>query len=258
MNPSLLPVAPSPAETPVNHFETLAFPPALPHPAKRLTVPIFMFHHIGDLPAGADAVRRDLTVSAADFDAQLGYLKSAGYHPVTQTQLFKALFMGVGLPAKPVLITLDDGYLDIFTRALPILVKYDFPATFYIITGKVGTPGYLNWEQIGVMEKDGMDIGSHTVNHLDLSIVSTAVLEHELGDSAKAISAHLGHPVYWFCYPSGGFNTRVLKVEKADGYLLAATERWGDQQSSDAPLALSRYRIRNTTGLEGFKAILRL
>ncbi len=258
LNPNLLPVSPSPVKTPANHFEALALPKTTPHPAKTLSVPIFMFHHAGNAPPGADPVRRDLTVSAADLDAQMKYLKSAGYHPITQTQLFKALFMGGGLPSKPVLITFDDGYLDNFSQALPILVKYGFPATFYIISGRVGGRGYLSWEQIKVMEKDGMDIGSHTVNHQDLSIVSAADLKHELGDSAKDIGAHLGHPVYWFCYPSGRFNARVLQVENEDGYLLAATEKWGRKQSSDAPLALSRYRIRNTTGLEGFKNILQL
>ncbi len=257
MNPYLLPVAPIPPRTPVNHFQAFVIPLTAPQPPRTVTVPIFMFHHVGEAPAGADAIRRDLTVSAADLDGQLNYLQSAGWHPITQTQLSDALFMGRALPGRPVLITFDDGYLDNFTQALPVLVKYDFPATFYIITGKVGQPGYLNWEQIGVMAIDGMDIGSHTVNHEDLSIVSTADLEHELVDSAGALSAHLGHPVYWFCYPSGKFNARVLQAEKADGYLLATTEKWGDRQSSSAPLELSRYRIRNSTGLEGFKDILR-
>ena len=236
-------------------FVTLAWPPAPPRPARVLRVPIMMYHHVGNPPPGADRIRRGLTLSAANLDAQMTWLRQAGIHPISETQLFQALFYGTPLPAHPVLLTFDDGYTDNYTVALPILQRFGFTATFFIISGKVGKPDYMSWDQIVSLDRQGMDIGSHTVDHRDLAILSEAALQGELASSAAAIAGHLGHPVYWFCYPSGDLNPRVVEDVRAAGYLLATTEKVGDQQSSDAPLTLFRYRMSNATSLQLFKAL---
>ncbi len=237
-------------------FVTLAWPPAPPRPARVLRVPIMMYHHVGNPPPGADRIRRGLTLSAANLDAQLAWLRQAGVQPISETQLFQALFYGVALPAHPVLLTFDDGYADNYTVALPILHRYGFTATFFIISGKVGKPEYMNWDQIVSLDRQGMDIGSHTVDHNDLTILSEATRQGELANSAAAIAGHLGHPVYWFCYPSGDLNPRVVEDVRAAGYLLATTEKVSDRQSSDAPLTLSRYRMSNATTMQVFKALV--
>ncbi len=129
-------------------FVPLAFPASLPSPAQVVKLPILMFHHTGEPPAGADELRQGLTVSTADLEAQMAYLKQAGYQPVSETQLFKALYGGAPLPPNPVMLTFDDGYVDNYQVVVPILEKYDFPATFYIVTDLVGTPEYMSWDQI--------------------------------------------------------------------------------------------------------------
>ncbi len=237
-------------------FFPLSFPSQLPDPPRKLKVPILMFHHIGDPPPGADRLRRELTVPASDLDAMLGYLKQAGFTPVTETQLFQALYGSQPLPAKPVMLTFDDGYSDVYEVARPILEKYGDPATFYIITDKVGTPEYMGWEQIEELGREGMDIGSHTLDHLDLTTLSAASLDNELKGSSQALSQRLGHPIYWFCYPSGKVNAVVERALGQSGYLLATTTWNGVHQSSDAPFELTRLRMRPETGLAGLKELL--
>ncbi|MHB1389621.1 MAG: polysaccharide deacetylase family protein [Thermoleophilia bacterium] len=238
-------------------FTSLAFPAVAPSPAAMVKLPTLMFHHVGPTPPGADKIRTGLTVSGADFEAMMSYLKQAGYHPVSQTQLFRALFAGEPLPAHPVLLTFDDGYDDNAIVAAPIMAKYGFTGTFYIITDKVGTAEYMTWDQVTGLEKQGMEIGSHTCGHLDLTNLSGADLKHELADSAAAIASHLGHPVYWLCYPAGKYDADVTHYAREAGYLLAVTTKPGEQHSSDAPFAISRYRVRSDTGLAGFKELVR-
>ena len=218
-------------------FETLEMPTETPSPARVLRVPILMFHHTGEPPADADELRKGLTVSTTDLESQLGYLRQAGYHPVTEAQLFNALFNGAELPPKPVMLTFDDGYIDNFQVAAPILEKYNFPATFYIITDKVGTPEFMTWDQISDLDRRGMDIGSHTATHQDLTVLSAANLSTELSGAADTLKSKLGHPVYWLCYPAGKYDADVLKYASEAGYLLATTTEPGERQSSEAPLA---------------------
>lgn len=238
-------------------FEPLSFPVQTPSPAREVRLPILMFHHVGDPPAGADEIRRGLTVSASDFEAMMSFLKQADYSPVSEKQLFKALFSGEALPPNPVMLTLDDGYLDNYSVAAPILEKYGFPATFYVISEKVGTAEYMNWDQVAGLDSKGMDVGSHTSTHADLTTLSGTELNHELKDSAAALEAHLGHPVYWLCYPAGKYDTDVMLYAKESGYLLATTTKAGETQSSSTPCELLRYRVRSDTGVEAFKELVK-
>lgn len=238
-------------------YESLSLPAALPQPARVAKLPTLMFHHVGDTPPDADEIRTGLTVSREEFETMMAYLSQAGYHTVSQRQLFRALFYGDPLPAKPVMLTFDDGYRDNFTLAAPILKQYGLVATFYVVTGDIGNPEYMTWEQVSELDRMGMDVGSHSASHPDLTQLAAADLKHELADSAAAISSHIDHPIYWLSYPAGSYDDDVLRYAKQAGYLLAVTTEPGEQQSSDAPLGLMRYRVRNDTGLEGFKELVR-
>lgn len=238
-------------------FQTLAMPAGTPDPARVVKLPTLMFHHVGDTPPGADETRTGLTVSAAEFESMMAYLAQAGYHTVSERQLFRALFYGEALPSQPVMLTFDDGYADNFSVAAPILEKHGLVATFYVVTDQIGSGEYMSWDQVTQLDRRGMDIGSHTASHPDLTQLSAADLKHELGDSGAAITAHIGHPIYWLSYPAGSYDDDVLRYTRQAGYLLAVTTEPGEKQSSDSPLAVMRYRVRNDTGLEGFKELVR-
>ncbi len=237
---------------PFTGFKELARPTVFPEPAVEVRVPVLMYHHVGALPADADSLRSGLTISEDTFRAQMDHLSRTGHNPVSQTQLYRALYKGEPLPPRPVLLTFDDGYADSYESVLPVLEEHSFPATFYVITGEVGVSGYMNWQQVIELDWKGMDIGSHTVSHRDLTVVSPEEAERQLGESAAVLAEKLGHPVYWLCYPSGSFNPGVENAVWKGGYLLAVTTSPGEVHSSERPLELKRYRIGPGTTMEEF------
>jgi len=235
----------------------LALPATLP--ARRLRVPILMYHRIDVLRPTLPAITRALTVAPADFAAQMRWLHVHGYHAITQTQLFDALEHGRALPAKPIVITFDDGYRDVLKYAAPVLARLHMPATAYVITGRISGPdvSFLSWLMLNALEQDGVEIGSHTVHHAELPRLSDPEALQELIQSRLALERHLGHPVQWFAYPAGRFDQRTEGLVRQAGYVLAVTTQPGSAQSAQAPFALHRYEVLDTTGVRGLAAMLR-
>ena len=218
-------------------------------------VPILMYHHISDI-VPTTILGSSLTVTPTAFSKQLDYLKQQGYHTITFNQLFDALYYGGPLPHHPIILTFDDGYDDAFHFALPILQAHGYTGMFYIITGKVGWVSYLNWQQISNILAGGMQIGSHTVHHVDMGslvLYSTALAQHELQASQAALQNHLGITIQQFCYPSGepfhhgslAARQQIVALLASDGYVGATTDPGisGIVQSSQAPFVLLRIRV---------------
>lgn len=233
---------------------------ALPEPLPRRTlrVPILMYHRIGPSSARTPAMTRALTVPSVVFGAQMRWLERNGFHAITQAQLFDALEYGTQLPARPVMITFDDGYGDVLRNAAPILARFHAPATAYVITGRISgpDPSFLTWPDLRALERHGIAIGSHTVNHLELTRLSDALALHELIASRRALEAHLHHPVQWFSYPAGRNSPHVLPLVARAGYVLAVTTSPGAFQAANAPYQLHRYEILDTTGVSGLANLL--
>jgi hypothetical protein len=110
-------------------------------PSKSVKVPVLTYHRVNPLRKGANAIETDLTVEPATFTKEMLALKAKGYHSITQRQLFDALYTGGALPSKPVLITVDDGYVDDVKHILPALRGVGYKATFFIITDRFKEPG---------------------------------------------------------------------------------------------------------------------
>jgi peptidoglycan/xylan/chitin deacetylase (PgdA/CDA1 family) len=229
-----------------------------PLPSRTIDLPILMYHRIGPIPAGIPAVTKTLTVTPEDFAGQMRWLKSNGYHAVSQLQVYRALEKGKPLPAKPVMITFDDGYRDVLWHAAPVLHRLHMPATEYVITGRVsnGDPSFLTWPQLTRLEKLGVTIGSHTVTHQDLALIPPSQALAELRDSRRALEQHLGHPVQWFAYPFGAENATVVSLAERVGYVLAVTTQGGTAQSAAAPLLLHREEVTDTTGPGGLVGLV--
>jgi len=221
-------------------------------PRPEAQVPILMYHHIAVPGPNADAIRCDLSVSPAAFEAQMAYLASHGYRTVSLLDLFEHLQSGQALPARPIILTFDDGYDDNYTYAYPILRRYGLQGTFFIITGLVGRPGYLTWEQAREMRRGGMSLESHTCTHLDLTRSTPGHVDEEVKDSKAALERELGGPVLFFSYPSGKYNAAVIAALEANGYLGAVTTRHGTTQEASALYELCRVRIRGSDTLETF------
>jgi peptidoglycan/xylan/chitin deacetylase (PgdA/CDA1 family) len=250
--------APQPIPTLFPTLPAVSQPPAAPLPTPDAPAggppPILMYHYIRSVDAGNDQLGYDLSMAPDLFDAQMAWLHEQGYTTMRMDAAARCIRGEQPCPAKAVALTFDDGYADAFTDALPVLQRYGFTATFYIISGFVGHPGYMSWEQIGALRDAGMEIGAHTVNHPDLIYEEPAVSEYEIVQSKTDLEQHLGISVASFCYPTGLYNWTVEEQTRAAGYLSATTTRW-DSDYSDI-LALPRRRISGGTGVDGFAAIV--
>jgi peptidoglycan/xylan/chitin deacetylase (PgdA/CDA1 family) len=125
---------------------------------------------------------------------------------------------------KAVILNFDDAYKSQYTNAKPILDKYGYKATFYIICNDVGDNGYLSWEDITALSKEGYDIASHTMNHADLSKTSKKETEFEVGGSKQCLLDHGINNISSFAYPFNGASSEPSVIDTvAKYYSLART-----------------------------------
>jgi peptidoglycan/xylan/chitin deacetylase (PgdA/CDA1 family) len=257
--PTLRPT-PTPQPTPTLAFaRPISVPvtaPAADGQQRTAIVPILMYHYVSDPPPGSDQYRWSLSVTPANLDAQMSYLKQAGYRTVTLYDLYDHLTQGKPLPEKPIILTFDDGYVDAFTQAMPILRKHGFVATFFILTGPAdrgGAGGYLTWEQMQVMTAAGMDIELHSREHYDLRNRSNDFLVNQIAGGKEAIEAHIARPVRWFAYPSGHYDAAVTRVLVSAGFWGAVTTIPGRTHTAPTLFDMPRIRISSYHTLEAFK-----
>src|ERR1700682_4707147 len=191
---------------------------------RNITLPILMYHYVRKPPSmRSDLLGYKLSISPTDFATQMDWLARNGFHTVDFNDV-RAYFAGSQpLPPKPLVITFDDGYADLYTAAFPILSAHDFKAVAYIVSGFIGQPRYATADQIVQMDHNGIEIASHTVNHADLAKSSAGNVWRELVESKRSLEQLLGHQVLDFAYPSGKFNAHVVSAVRQAGYDTAVT-----------------------------------
>lgn len=221
-----------------------------------IRVPILMYHYIRVNPDPADRLGFNLSVTPADFTRQMDWLAANGYHPIDFDDLRGYLLGGSQLPNRPVVLTFDDGYRDLYTAAYPVLRAHSFKAVAYIVSGFVNSPSNVTAEQVVEMDAHGIQIGAHTVSHADLTKLSAGSLTHEVADSRAALEGLVGHPVLDFCYPSGRFNDSVVRAVQAAGFLTATTTQPGIVHSAGDRFAWTRVRVSGGESLEQLVADL--
>ena len=256
-----------------------------------IKLPVIMYHHINDLEGipTSDAVGIGLRVSPKALEAQLLYLKENNYTTINSFELYDYWKAGIALPEKPILLTFDDGYIDNYTKALPLLQKYQMVGDFAIITKVIGTGEYMNYDQLKAILKAGNSISSHTQLHCSLAYkqkdgtfletpVSTVTanqrdecpslnypsqmnnfqVKNELINSKKTLESNLGIKVTTLVYPFGHHNKQTMQFAKDVGYEFAFTVMSQGNENLDltSPFNLPRYRVngQQDSVLRGFFA----
>jgi len=190
-----------------------AIPVAAPSSPKAgpftLYVPVLMYHRIVPFAESGKSIV-GLVVPPQTFDAQLTALAGAGWHTITMATLADDLQAHLRPPAKTLVITLDDGWYDGFTYALPILQKHDFVATFYVIAGQIDKPPYLSSPQLQALVAAGDEIGDHTMDHANLTALRAADLKHQIDAGAARIAQVTGVWPESLAYPSGYEDGQVV------------------------------------------------
>lgn len=185
-----------------------------------------------------------LTISPYEFETQLSYLRQEGYHAITPRQLADYVEYGQPLPDKPIVITFDDGYMDNYQEAYPLLEKYGFKATFFVIANFVGTSDrYMNWEQLKELNKQGYDIESHTLTHKRLPFQNDDKAKMELVSSKIIIEKKLDKKVEFLAYPGGEFDQRIEDLSRNAGYRAAFTVNFGRDYKGNDLFQLHRIPI---------------
>jgi len=200
-------------------------------------IPVLNYHKV-------DSLNHALSVSPQEFEEQMEYLYKEQYHTISPDQLMAYLKHGKELPEKPILITFDDGYLDNYTNAYPIMKKYGFTATIFIVTNLVGhDPRFITWDQVREMQQNGTVFGSHTVNHTSLTSLTKQQIIDELTQSRAEIAHQLGKPPKYFAYPTGTYNAEIEEMVRTAGYKAAFTIQYGQVGGDSDLYALERIPI---------------
>ena len=179
-----------------------------------VTVPIILYHRIDTSP-----INSRYYVPPEKFEAQMKLLHDWGYTSITATMLIEAITKGAELPPRPFLLTIDDGNLDNYTNAFPIMQKYGFTGTLYLVGNYVGADGYMSVEQVLEMHNAGWEVGSHSLNHLDLTKIGSDRARDEVIRSKKVLEEMLGIPVLTFAYPFGALNKAAMDYVRTAGYI---------------------------------------
>ncbi|NYT81977.1 polysaccharide deacetylase family protein [Alcaligenaceae bacterium] len=241
------------------------------------TVPVLMYHHVSP-------VEGMINVSPLNFEQQLLWLKSRGYRSLNTAQFAEHLG-GKPAPAKSVLITFDDGYLDNWVYAYPLLKKHGFNAVVFLVTSWVNdgpvrrhlgqgelpeTPQHrdcedrieqgrsddviLRWDEIRAMQADGtFEFHSHTHTHTRWDLLQPADknrhMAEELQASRAALHEHLGGVSEHFCWPQGYYDADYVRIAQDAGFrYLYTTKAFGQNRPGSDPAHIYRFAVRNTTG----------
>lgn len=213
-------------------------------------VPILLYHHI--------AVRQSENVyyiSPNTFQQQMHLLHQWGYKTISVELLVTAIKQGVDLPPKPVIITFDDGSQTVYTNALPIMQRYDFSGTAYIVYNYVGTRNYMKSEEIRELYASGWEIGSHSLSHADLTERSDRQRQ-EIVESRRRLQALLGVPVLSFSYPFGAYDEESVQYAHYTGYLAALGLGNQTLQGSKNLFYLYRQPVQGSDDLRTFALLL--
>jgi peptidoglycan/xylan/chitin deacetylase (PgdA/CDA1 family) len=214
---------------------------------EQFSLPILAYHRICGTETSATCV------NTMQFQEQLRYLQGAGYRTISFEDLLR-WEMGIGfLPQKPVILTFDDGYLDNYTTMFPMVRERRMKATIFLVSRRIGTQGYLTWPQVKGMQNCGIEFGSHTLTHPNLTKVKGEKKKAQILKSKREIEAQIGRPVLAFSYPYGFYDQEAENWVREAGYFYAVSGQSGWAEPDTEPLHLKRVVISGYTTLEAFK-----
>lgn len=223
--------------------------------AAGLRVPILMYHYIAGNPNPSDRQRDVLSVAPDKFEAQMLYLSQNGYTPITLDTLYGIFNGQATVSGKPVVLTFDDGYIDFYTNAFPILRRFNFHAVSFIPTGLIGGGYYMNWNQIKEIASSSLvTFEGHTVNHVNLPSVSAAAVLRELQDSKNILQANTGYPVNFLAYPNGTSNKAIQAAAQKAGYV-GGLSTWSGKAGGSS-MNMPRIRVNGFWSLKEFASRL--
>lgn len=214
---------------------------------KSKKIAVLMYHYV-EINKNKDDFKRDsLNTLPFIFEQQMITLKNAGYKFIFPSEIPQAL--SDTSPQKYVVITFDDGYRTFYSYTYPIIKKHQIKSVNYIIYNHIGRQNNMDASMIETLVKDGLvEIGSHTLNHPDLTSINSAQLKLEIIESKNLLEKRFNTKVTSFCYPYGFYNEKLFPLAKEAGYLTAVTTKEGSTIYEDSLYDIKRIRPGILTG----------
>ena len=227
-------------------------------------VPILMYHSVADRGPAELAPYR---VSVDRFREQLRYLRRHGYHSVTLEEWAAAIAARRPLPGRPVILTFDDGYQDFAENAWPLIDRAGFSASLFIVTDKVGAAAdwdvavsspvkLMGWKALRRLKAEGVEIGSHSASHADLSAIPGGEVHGEGERARLALRNKLGIDARTIAFPWGRADEQARAALAQCGYTIGLTTWGGHSTFADDPMNLPRIEIFGDDDIETFAAKL--
>ena len=224
-------------------------------------VPILAYHRIAE--EGPASLARYRT-APREFATQMKWLRDGGFRSVTSPDVIGGIELGHGLPERAIMLTFDDGYLDFFEVAFPILEKVGFKAEIMIATDHVGssanwdarhgTPaGLLDWKQIRSLSAAGMRFGSHMATHSYLCTLADSQVIAEASRSKAALENALGVACHSFAAPFGECDARLAIAVRSCGYRVGFSTEYGVATARHSLLRLPRIEIKGGWSIDQFR-----
>ena len=233
---------PTPTDTPIP-TET----PALEwNPAGHVTAPILLYHHVSDEGYG-----NRYYVTIDDFRAQMEALRDWGYATITPSDLVDVLINGGEIPNRPVIISFDDGNIDVYKNAFPIMHEMGFVGAFYIVANRLQSNGYVNPDQLQELIDGGWEIGSHSMSHVDLTL-DYSVVRFEMLQSRLTLQEASGESIDTYAYAYGKTDGFITGKVNDYGYRAAMGLGSSWEHTLGTLLYLSRIEVQGDYNLSTF------
>lgn len=213
--------------------------------AGEVTVPILLYHHI------SDTIDTQYNVHPDRFAEQMKWLHDHDYSTITIADVAHIILEGGKLPERPVVLTFDDGYLDVFQNAYPIMEQYGFVGTFFIIGNTVDTNQNLSTKKLTKLINSGWEIGSHSMSHIDLNQGNH--WEYEIIGSKSLLEGKLGVTIQTFAYPYGLADSSVIRYTIDAGYTSAVGLGSNVTHDIHTLFFLNRKEVKSWYGLDFFE-----
>lgn len=209
-----------------------------------VTLPVLFYHHVQPMDEAVNLGHPQFTVDSTTFDSQMLYLKENGYTTTSVDAVVDAVMNKRAISAKTVALTFDDGFVDMYVYAYPILKKYGFVGNFAIPTGLLGNGDYMTWEQVTELARDpSVFFYNHTWSHAAFYNASVQQMDFEIGTAQEDILKRLGRRSNIFFYPYGNFTNAIISRLRAYGYIAAFSTQQGTLHCQSDLMYLPRLRI---------------
>ena len=224
--------------------------------SKNFAVPVLMYHQVIDNGSNGQHRPTPYEVSLADFEAQLDFLVENNFETLSLRELLSMSEPRSSISKRQVVITFDDGYVDNYLAAFPALRKRNLSATFFVIVSRIGSSGFMTWDQLREMQQHGMSIQSHTLNHQPLATLADDAIHAELRDSRAQLTKQLHHSVDYISFPHGSYDDRVLRAAGETEYKAWCTSDFGYAEPLQGEPRIPRLIVRNNHSLKEFQNIV--